>query len=797
MNYSNSSPIRRYLTSKGISKAIALSVGVIAMVFLMSVVVWAWTEPSQPPPQGNVPAPINIGTTAQTKAGTLILEQKLEFKETDSDHVWFYEGTPDNDNKVDLRIMLTDDRSDNEKFSIWDRYWRDGSIREDHYFTAAGNAWHRGNLSVGGHLTAGGLTVQDNFTASIGCADFLIGYSGRRGSPGRALVDLGNDLRLNYGGDWSKASIGSSLDIYGDITSVGNICLDDGCRSNWPSVSESDTLDSVSDRGRATDQILRFPKFEDYDNTGYYVDPNSWSKLLYLESDRWRPIGTNDGRIIRVGGQIRYDADDNWYWYSIWDNHNEMTLHYRNGLWLRSNVDADDLIARDRICIRGDCKTSWPSLTESDTLDSVSDRGRVTNQVLRFPKFEDYDNTGYYVDPASTNRMNYVYANRLRADSINLDGDELRFYRSTDSIIRKTDAYLELHGSANGNSRMWLEDGADRIYIGDGNTDLRLRGTVREVDDLYAYRMFDRNNTGYYIDPASVSRLYAADFTNSVSIGRNYGLLLGGHGSGESITSPSSGGASLGIKFRTANSDRMVIENGGNVGIGITSPGAKLTVSYDGTGPCCESGNDYLLAIATTRSHNEGEGSGTTHKKAAIMFHNGWQSEGLFGLYNKGGRHSFFMDSVQSAVDLYISGDYHCHGTDVAEKTQGVEPLFPGEVVSLDEEKEGKLRRSRGTYEREVAGVVSTNPGLVLGDSVEIVEIEGVNLALAGRVPVRVTTENGPISVGDPLVTSSKSGYAMRGDEDKVSQMFGVVLGKAMERLEEGEGEILVLIALR
>jgi len=89
------------------------------------------------------------------------------------------------------------------------------------------------------------------------------------------------------------------------------------------------------------------------------------------------------------------------------------------------------------------------------------------------------------------------------------------------------------------------------------------------------------------------------------------------------------------------------------------------------------------------------------------------------------------------------------------------------------------------------------NPGLVLGDSVEIVEIEGVNLALAGRVPVRVTTENGPISVGDPLVTSSKSGYAMRGDEDKVSQMFGVVLGKAMERLEEGEGEILVLIALR
>jgi len=64
MNYSNSSPIRRYLTSKGVSKAIALSVGVIAMVFLMSVVVWAWTEPSEGPPEGNVESP--IGPTGPT-----------------------------------------------------------------------------------------------------------------------------------------------------------------------------------------------------------------------------------------------------------------------------------------------------------------------------------------------------------------------------------------------------------------------------------------------------------------------------------------------------------------------------------------------------------------------------------------------------------------------------------------------------------------------------------------------------------------------------------------------------------
>jgi len=51
----------------------ALSVGILAMAFLIGYIVLAWTEPSQAPPGGNVPAPINVGSTAQTKAGNLTL----------------------------------------------------------------------------------------------------------------------------------------------------------------------------------------------------------------------------------------------------------------------------------------------------------------------------------------------------------------------------------------------------------------------------------------------------------------------------------------------------------------------------------------------------------------------------------------------------------------------------------------------------------------------------------------------------------------------------------------------------
>ena len=36
-----------------------------------------WTEPAQPPPAGNVPTPLNVGSVAQTKAGGLTVQGPL------------------------------------------------------------------------------------------------------------------------------------------------------------------------------------------------------------------------------------------------------------------------------------------------------------------------------------------------------------------------------------------------------------------------------------------------------------------------------------------------------------------------------------------------------------------------------------------------------------------------------------------------------------------------------------------------------------------------------------------------
>lgn len=59
-------------------------------------------------------------------------------------------------------------------------------------------------------------------------------------------------------------------------------------------------------------------------------------------------------------------------------------------------IDANGYVKGTGLCIGSTCLTTW------DTLDAVSDRGRETDQTLKFPKFEDRDNTAYYIDPASS-----------------------------------------------------------------------------------------------------------------------------------------------------------------------------------------------------------------------------------------------------------------------------------------------------------------------------------------------------------------------------------------------------------
>ena len=143
---------------------------------------------------------------------------------------------------------------------------------------------------------------------------------------------------------------------------------------------------------------------------------------------------------------------------------------------------------------------------------------------------------------------------------------------------------------------------------------------------------------------------------------------------------------------------------------------------------------------------------------------------------------------------LTITGG--CDITEPFEISEG--QLLPaGSVVVIDEAHPGKLTPSAQRYDRRVAGIISgageVRTGLTL--SQEGLMDNGQQVALAGRVYVRASAENGPIRPGDMLTTASLPGRAMKATDPL--QAFGSVIGKAMSGLDAGEGLVLVLVGLQ
>ena len=177
------------------------------------------------------------------------------------------------------------------------------------------------------------------------------------------------------------------------------------------------------------------------------------------------------------------------------------------------------------------------------------------------------------------------------------------------------------------------------------------------------------------------------------------------------------------------------------------------------------------------------------------------QKSGNSFTFNIGGHNTLWygivVEPVQTAAvfrvtrrgDVLSDGTFFPGGADIAEYIDSLELLEPGDVVELDPHKPGHYRRSRSPYSTLVAGVIASQPGVILGAKGPPRPL----LALVGRVHVKASAENGPIRPGDLLVSASKPGYAMRCPEP--IRCEGAILGKALEPLEQDTGTILILLA--
>ena len=148
--------------------------------------------------------------------------------------------------------------------------------------------------------------------------------------------------------------------------------------------------------------------------------------------------------------------------------------------------------------------------------------------------------------------------------------------------------------------------------------------------------------------------------------------------------------------------------------------------------------------------------------------------------------------------NLSITGQFTSGGADFAESVavKGVQSSYAaGDVLVIDDTAQRRLAHTTQPYSTLVAGIYSTQPGMVAGVSLGKAPGSHIPLAVVGIVPCKVTAVNGPIKAGDLLVTSAKPGYAMKGTDP--SRIPGAILGKALQPLPNGEGVIEVLVTLQ
>jgi hypothetical protein len=92
---------------------------------------------------------------------------------------------------------------------------------------------------------------------------------------------------------------------------------------------------------------------------------------------------------------------------------------------------------------------------------------------------------------------------------------------------------------------------------------------------------------------------------------------------------------------------------------------------------------------------------------------------------------------------------------------------------------------------------VSEQPGIALGEQAD----NKVLVATTGRVRIKVDASRSPIHIGDLLVTSDIPGVAMKSEPVNLGGVQihrpGTLIGKALESLEKGTGEISVLLSLQ
>lgn len=346
----------------------------------------------------------------------------------------------------------------------------------------------------------------------------------------------------------------------------------------------------------------------------------------------------------------------------------------------------------------------------------------------------------------------------------------------------------------NGNVGIGTGAPAERLQVNDGNLQVRHFPANDTTPDLASLQIVNRGPGG----AESKWVLFTA------AVGGGWGV----NPNAFEIWHYPGGGS----RFQIRNDgNTLLVPNGGSVGVGW-APDTRFRLDVAGSIKMADQSQIY----SPGRLHIHGEELLYLLNKHGVVVGKSWGGngnlhvEGRLGVYGQspdprhnwdGGIHTWDLEaegSIWSAHDVLAKGTFRGNYSDLAENYISEQALEPGDVVCFAANSD-LIVRSERPNDLAVCGIISTEPGMLLNSDIDRPDDRLFPLALSGRVPCKVTDQNGPIRHGDLLTSSSTPGHAMKAQPIEIDgqALFrpGTIIGKALGSHASGVGRIDVFVS--